>query len=100
MLATNRQIPSWLGKLNREFKTPHVAIAIAAGLCFCLVLPTNVEMLAGLLALGATIAFTIAHVSVIRLRVTEPDAEREFRSPSTSLCVATVCRFRLSSPPF
>ncbi len=81
VLATNRQIPSWLGKLNREFKTPHVAIAIAAGLCFCLVLPTNVEMLAGLFAFGATIAFTIAHVSVIRLRVTEPDAEREFRIP-------------------
>ena len=81
VLARNRQIPSWLGKLNREFRTPHVAIAIAAGLCFCLVLPTNVEMLAGLFAFGATIAFTIAHVSVIRLRVTEPDAEREFRIP-------------------
>lgn len=81
VLATNRQIPSWLGKLNREFKTPHVAIAIAAVLAFCVVLPTDVELLGGLFAFGATIAFTIAHVSVIRLRVTEPDAKREFRIP-------------------
>ena len=32
VLATNRQIPSWLGKLNRSFKTPHVAILIAAAI--------------------------------------------------------------------
>ena len=30
VLATNRQIPSWLGKLNRRFRTPHVAILGAA----------------------------------------------------------------------
>ena len=28
MLAINRQIPSWLGKLSRRYATPHVAIAI------------------------------------------------------------------------
>ena len=26
VLATNRQIPSWLGKLSRRSQTPHVAI--------------------------------------------------------------------------
>jgi APA family basic amino acid/polyamine antiporter len=81
VLATNRQIPSWLGKLNRSFETPHVAIAIAAVVAFGLVLPLDVELLGGLFAFGATIAFTIAHVSVIRLRVTHPDAERPFRIP-------------------
>lgn len=81
VLATNRQIPSWLGKLNRSFQTPHVAIAIAGALALVLVLPTDVELLGGLFAFGATIAFTIAHVSVIRLRVTAPDAERPFRIP-------------------
>jgi basic amino acid/polyamine antiporter, APA family len=81
VLATNRQIPSWLGKLNRRFQTPHLAITIAAVAAFGLVLPLDVEMLAGLFAFGATIAFTIAHLSVIRLRVTRPDAERPFRIP-------------------
>ena len=48
-------------------------------------LPTDVELLAGLFAFGATIAFTIAHVSMIRLRITEPDARaRRSGSRSTS----------------
>ena len=81
MLATNRQIPSWLGKLNREFRTPHVAILIAAAMAFGLVLSTDIVVLGGLFAFGATIAFTIAHVSIVRLRITEPDRERPFRIP-------------------
>jgi APA family basic amino acid/polyamine antiporter len=81
VLATNRQIPSWLGKLNRSFQTPHVAIAIAAVVAFGLVLPLDIELLGGLFAFGATIAFTIAHLSVIRLRITAPNAQRPFRIP-------------------
>jgi len=81
VLATNRQIPSWLGKLNRQFRTPHVAIGIAALFAFALVVPTDVELLGGLFAFGATIAFTIAHVSVLRMRVTEPERPRPFRIP-------------------
>ena len=81
VLATNRQIPSWLGKLGRRWTTPHVAIVIAAVIAFALVLPDDVLFLGGLYAFGATIAFTIAHVSVIRLRVTEPGRERPYRVP-------------------
>jgi basic amino acid/polyamine antiporter, APA family len=81
VLATNRQIPSWLGKLNRRFETPHVAILIAAALAFGLLLPTDVMLLGGLFAFGATIAFTIAHASIIRLRISQPDRQRPFRIP-------------------
>ena len=81
VLATNRQIPSWLGKLGRRWRTPHVAIVAGAGIAFALVLPADVIFLGGLYAFGATIAFTIAHLSVARLRMTEPDLERPFRVP-------------------
>ncbi len=81
VLATHRQIPSWLGKLNRRFRTPHVGILIAACGAFALLAPTDVELLGGLFAFGATIAFTIAHISIIRLRLKEPDRERPFRIP-------------------
>jgi APA family basic amino acid/polyamine antiporter len=40
-----------------------------------------VALLGGLFAFGATIAFTIAHLSIIRMRMTEPDRERPFRIP-------------------
>ncbi|HWW66994.1 MAG TPA: universal stress protein [Solirubrobacterales bacterium] len=80
-LAINRQIPSWLGKLSKRHATPYVAIAISGVIALGLVAPTDVKLLAGIYAFGATLAITIAHLSIIRLRVTEPDRPRPFRVP-------------------
>jgi APA family basic amino acid/polyamine antiporter len=80
-LAINRQIPSWLGKLERRRATPYVAITICGLIALGLVIPTDIKVLAGLYAFGATLAITIAHLSIIRLRVKMPDAKRPFRIP-------------------
>jgi APA family basic amino acid/polyamine antiporter len=80
-LAINRQIPSWLGKLERRRATPYVAITICGLIALGLVIPTNVKLLAGIYAFGATLAITIAHLSIIRLRVKDPDRRRPFRIP-------------------
>jgi basic amino acid/polyamine antiporter, APA family len=80
-LAINRQIPSWLGKLERRRATPYVAITICGLIVGGLVVATNIKVLAGLYAFGATLAITIAHLSIIRLRVKMPDARRPFRIP-------------------
>ena len=80
-LATNRQIPSWAGKLERTYATPYIAIGIAAVMAFALAIPSDIEFLAGVYAFGALLAATIAHVSIIRLRFTDPDRERPFRVP-------------------
>jgi APA family basic amino acid/polyamine antiporter len=80
-LAINRQIPSWLGKLEKRNATPYVAITICGLIALGLVIPTNVKLLAGIYAFGATLAITIAHLSVIRLRIKMPDKERPFRIP-------------------
>ena len=80
-LAINRQIPSWLGKLNARHATPHVAIAISGAIAIGLVVPADVKLLASIYAFGATLAITIAHVSILRLRVTDPDRLRPFRVP-------------------
>ena len=80
-LAINRQIPSWLGKLNGRYATPHVAIALSGLIAIGLVVPTDVKLLAGLYAFGAMLAITIAHISVLRLRITQPDRVRPFRVP-------------------
>ena len=80
-LAINRQIPSWLGKLNASHATPHVAIGISALIAIGLTIPTDVELLAGIYAFGALLAITIAHLSIIRMRVLEPNRARPFRVP-------------------
>jgi len=80
-LAINRQIPSWLGKLNGRYATPHVAIALSGLIAIGMVVPTDVKLLASLYAFGATLAITIAQLSIVRLRITQPDRPRPFRVP-------------------
>lgn len=81
VLATNRQIPSWMGKLGKRRATPFVAILIAAVFASALVVPGDVELLAGVFAFGAMVAISIAHLSLIRLRFTQPETERPYRVP-------------------
>ena len=91
-LATNRQIPSAVGKLHPERSTPYVAVAIASALAFLLAATSDIEFLAGVFAFGAMLAFTLAHASVIVLRFKEPAAPRPFRVPLS-------VRFRRGSIP-
>jgi APA family basic amino acid/polyamine antiporter len=81
VLATNRQIPSWAGKLEKNYSTPYIAIIIAALLALALAIPGDIRFLARVYAFGALLAVTIAQVSIVRLRVVEPDLERPYRVP-------------------
>jgi APA family basic amino acid/polyamine antiporter len=80
VLARNRQVPSWLGKLGQR-STPYIAIWSAAVIAIGLAIPTDVRLLAEIYAFGVTLAIAIAHLSIIRLRWTEPDRERPYRIP-------------------
>lgn len=80
-LAINRQIPSAIGKLDSRYGTPYRAIILCALAALPIALTGNVEILAGIYAFGATLAITIGHLSVIRLRRLKPDANRPFRVP-------------------
>jgi len=80
-LSTNRQIPSALGRLHPERSTPYVLIIIAGLIAAGLVVPEDLDFLIGIYAFGATLAFTLAHLSICRLRYTEPDRDRPYRVP-------------------
>jgi len=80
-LSTNRQIPSGLGRLHPLRSTPYVLIIIAGLIAAGLVVPEDLDFLVGIYAFGAMLAFTIAHLSVCRLRYSEPDRDRPYRVP-------------------
>jgi APA family basic amino acid/polyamine antiporter len=80
-LATNRQIPSALGRLHPTRGTPYVLIGLAALVAAALTIPADIDFLVGIYAFGAMLAFTIAHLSIIRLRYREPDRERAYAMP-------------------
>jgi basic amino acid/polyamine antiporter, APA family len=81
VLATNRQIPSWAGKLEYTYATPYIAIGIAALLALVLAIPGDIRFLASVYAFGALLAVTIAQISIVRLRVVQPDLDRPYRVP-------------------
>jgi len=81
LLSTNRQIPSGLGRLHPQRSTPYVLIILAGLIAAALVAPEDLDFLIGIYAFGAMLAFTIAHLSVCRLRYSEPDRDRPYRMP-------------------
>jgi basic amino acid/polyamine antiporter, APA family len=80
-LATNRQIPSALGRLHPQRATPFVLIGLAASVAGALVVTGNLDFLFGIFAFGAMLAFTIAHLSICVLRYREPARPRPYRMP-------------------
>ncbi|HXB16829.1 MAG TPA: amino acid permease [Solirubrobacteraceae bacterium] len=82
-LSTNRQIPSALGRLHPVRSTPYVLIIIAGLIAAGLVATEDLSFLIGIYAFGATLAFTIAHLSIIKLRYSEPDRDRPYTIPGS-----------------
>ena len=80
-LATNRQIPSAVGRLHPRRATPWVVIVIAAALAGGLLATQDIDFLIGIFAFGALLGLTIAHLSIIVLRYREPARDRPYRMP-------------------
>jgi basic amino acid/polyamine antiporter, APA family len=76
-----RQLPQRLRQLHPRFRTPYVAILVFGGIACLTMLPGEAEFLGTVYAFGAMLGFTVAHASVIALRVSEPDRERPYRAP-------------------
>jgi len=80
-LATNRQIPSALGRLHPTRSTPVVVIVLAAVIAGALQASQDADFLVGIFAFGALLGLTIAHLSIIVLRYREPARDRPYRIP-------------------
>jgi APA family basic amino acid/polyamine antiporter len=80
-LAVHRQIPRGIARLHPRYGTPWIVLAIFAVLAGVLLLPLDIELLAGMFAYGALIAFALAHLSVCVLRFKEPDRPRAYKVP-------------------
>jgi APA family basic amino acid/polyamine antiporter len=80
-LSTNRQIPSGLGRLHPRRSTPYVLILSAGLIAAALTIPESLDFLVGIYAFGAMLAFTIAHLSVVKMRYSEPLGNRPYRTP-------------------
>jgi basic amino acid/polyamine antiporter, APA family len=67
-----RQLPDALRQVHPRFNTPHVAIIVFSGVAALTMLPGETDFLATMYSFGAMLSFTIAHISVVRLRERQP----------------------------
>ena len=76
-----RQLPERLRQVHPKYRTPYVAILVFSAIAIITMIPGETKLLATLYSFGAMLSFTIAHISVIRLRRRFPDREREWKPP-------------------
>jgi APA family basic amino acid/polyamine antiporter len=76
-----RQLPERVRALHPRYRTPYIAITLFGFIACLTLLPGQEEFLGTIYAFGAMLSFTIAHLSVIALRIKEPDRERPYRGP-------------------
>src|SRR5207249_4591146 len=71
-LATHRQIPRAVARLHPRYGTPWIVLLAFTVLAFVLLLPADIELLAGMFAYGPLIALALAHLSLCALRLKDP----------------------------
>jgi basic amino acid/polyamine antiporter, APA family len=80
-MASYRQLPEVFRRLHPKFKTPWLSLVVFAGIIsIAVLLPGQTSFLGDMYAFGAMLSFTIAHLSVVALRVEQRDQEVMFRA--------------------
>jgi len=84
-MGQHRQLPTPIFKLHRKFNTPYISVIFfslcaVALLCVGVLYKDIFIKLASLYAYSAMLIFTMAHVSIIALRIKFPDMERPYKT--------------------
>jgi basic amino acid/polyamine antiporter, APA family len=82
-MGLHRQVPQALRQLHPKYRTPWIGIIVFGGIACITLIPGQADFLGNMYAFGAMLSFTIAHISVIRLRIKDPNRERPYRGPGT-----------------
>ncbi|HWX75186.1 MAG TPA: APC family permease, partial [Solirubrobacteraceae bacterium] len=82
-MGLHRQVPDRLSRLHPRFNTPWVGILLFGAIACVTIIPGKAEFLGNMYAFGAMLSFTMAHLSVIQLRIKDPDRQRPYRGPGT-----------------
>jgi ethanolamine permease len=76
-----KNLPSFLGNISSRFRTPSSALLVNMGIGILALLSGKTAEIITLSVFGALTLYIIALLSVIKLRVDQPDLPRPFRVP-------------------
>ncbi len=80
-MSSYRQLPEVFRRLHPRFKTPWLSLVVFAGVASILaILPGKTDFLGTMYSFGAMLSFTVAHVSLVALRIRSPERDSLFRA--------------------
>jgi APA family basic amino acid/polyamine antiporter len=80
-MGLHRQVPDRLRQLHPHYGTPWIGILVFGTIACVTLIPGQAAFLGNMYAFGAMLSFSIAHLSVIRLRMIDPHRKRPYRGP-------------------
>jgi APA family basic amino acid/polyamine antiporter len=80
-MGIHRQMPDALRRLHPRYRTPWIGIIVFSAFAILVTLPGKATFLGSVYSFGALLSFTMAHLSVVRLRFTKPDFPRPYKGP-------------------
>lgn len=82
-MGENYQIPQIVYRLHKKYKTPVISLAIFAIMASMILIVSGGKLifLAELYTFGAMVAFFMTHLSLIILRIKNPEMKRPFKVP-------------------
>jgi APA family basic amino acid/polyamine antiporter len=90
-MASYRQLPEVFRRLHPRFKTPSLALVVFAGIApIAILLPGDVTFVGTLYSFGATFSFTVAHASIVRLRMLPSDEDEVLGRARPNLRIGSV----------
>ena len=83
-MGIHRQMPDGMRRLHPHFRTPYIGILVFSAIAALALLPGQADFLGAIYAFGAMLSFSMAHLAVLRLRVTQPDRTGPTAAPGGS----------------
>jgi APA family basic amino acid/polyamine antiporter len=82
-MGRDRVLPGYFDKISERFGTPYVSVLIGGSIIVILagVFFDNIDTIASIVNFGSLFTYLFVHLSLIKLRESEPDARRLFRVP-------------------
>lgn len=85
-MSLHKQIPPKICEVHKRFRTPYIGIIFFSIVSILILIPglfaRGILLILGdLYRFGGMLAFSIAHLSIIALRIKEPKVERPFKCP-------------------
>jgi basic amino acid/polyamine antiporter, APA family len=81
-MGEHYQVPRIFYRLHPRFRTPYISLSLFAGLAaLVIVVAKRLTFIADLYNFGAMLAFSLAHLSLLGLRIRQPELPRPFRIP-------------------